>query len=206
VRYPPDRKSKTRERILDAAANLIRLQGIEETGVDAVMKAAGLTAGGFYAHFRSKDALVTDAVDRAGQMSFRRWFSGLEALHGRAFARELVARYLSTEHRGDREHGCILPTLGSDMARAKRPTRKRFEQRLAGLLELIARHTEGEPGVHREQILATVALSIGGVVLSRAVNDRALSDEILKASRSGAHALLGLTPRRGAPRRAGGRK
>lgn len=197
MRYPPDRKSKTRERILDAAANLIRRQGIEETGVDDVMKAAGLTAGGFYSHFRSKDALVTDAVDRAGQRSFQHWFSGLEALSGPAFSRELVARYLSPEHRGDREHGCILPTLGSDMARAKRPTRRRFERRLEGLLDLIAAHTQGASGPDREAILATVALSIGGVVLSRAVNDRAFSDEILKASRSGAHALLGLTPRRG---------
>jgi TetR/AcrR family transcriptional repressor of nem operon len=197
VRYPPDRKSKTRERILDAAANLIRRQGIEETGVDDVMKAAGLTAGGFYAHFRSKDALVTDAVDRAGQMSFRQWFAGLEELHGSAFARALVERYLSPEHRGDLEHGCILPTLGSEMARAKRPTRQRFERRLAGLLDLIAQHTEGKSGPDRERILATVALSIGGMVLSRAVNDRAFSDEILRASRSGAHSLLGLTPRRG---------
>jgi len=83
------------------------------------------------------------------------------------------------------------------MARAKRPTRQRFERRLAGLLDLIAQHTEGKSGPDRERILATVALSIGGMVLSRAVNDRAFSDEILRASRSGAHALLGLTPRRG---------
>jgi TetR/AcrR family transcriptional repressor of nem operon len=197
VRYPPDRKSKTRERILDAAANLIRRQGIEETGVDEVMKAAGLTAGGFYSHFRSKDALVTDAVDRAGQMSFRHWFAGLDELYGREFARELIDRYLSPEHREDREHGCILPTLGSDMARARKPTRQRFERRLAGLLELIEAHTQGASAPAREAIVATVALSIGGVVLSRAVNDRAFSDEILRASRSGAHSLLGLTPRRG---------
>jgi len=197
MRYPAGHKQASRERILTAAAALFRRQGIAANGVDEVMAAAGLTAGGFYAHFRSKEALVTDAVDRAGQMSFRQWFAGLEELHGSAFARALVDRYLSPEHRGDREHGCILPTLGSDMARAKRPTRQRFEQRLAGLLDLIAKHTEGEPGPDRQKILATVALSIGGMVLSRAVNDRAFSDEILKASRSGAHSLLGLTPRRG---------
>src|SRR5687767_2149684 len=89
MRYPRDRKIKTRAQILAAAATLLRSRGIDGTGVDAVMSAVGLTAGGFYAHFRSKDELVADAIEAAGAQAARRWHGGLEALEGRAYARAL---------------------------------------------------------------------------------------------------------------------
>jgi TetR/AcrR family transcriptional repressor of nem operon len=171
------------------------------------MSAVGLTAGGFYAHFRSKDALVADAIDEAGEQAAQRWHRGLEGLRGRTYARALLGRYLSPEHRDDRAGGCILPSLGAEMPRAKRSGRRRFEQRLVAMIEhvgermqppVLARH-EPEAAVRREDVIATIALSVGGLVLSRAVLDQVLSDEILSASRRAAARLLGV--RRSAPRR-----
>jgi TetR/AcrR family transcriptional repressor of nem operon len=195
MRYPRDRKIKTRAQILAAAATLLRSRGIDGTGVDAVMSAVGLTAGGFYAHFRSKDALVADAIEVAGAQAARRWHGGLEALEGRAYARALLDRYLSTAHRNDRAHGCILPALGAEMPRARRSSRRRFEQRLVFLLDHLSERlaVKGGRGVSRDEVIASVALSVGGLVLSRAVTDRALADQILEASRKGAGRLLGLS-------------
>jgi len=199
VRYPADRKLKTRSQILAAAANLLRTRGIDGTGVDAVMSAVGLTAGGFYAHFRSKDALVADAIEVAGDEAARRWHGGLEGLWGRDYARALLERYLSTEHRDDRARGCILPTLGAEMPRAKRTSRRRFEQRLLRLVDHMGERLRAQnessatPLPGRDEVLATIALSVGGLVLSRAVPDRLFADEILEASRRGAARLLGIS-------------
>jgi TetR/AcrR family transcriptional regulator, transcriptional repressor for nem operon len=204
MRYPRDRKIKTRTQILAAAATLLRSRGIDGTGVDAVMSAVGLTAGGFYAHFRSKDALVADAIEAAGAQAARRWHGGLEALEGRAYARALLDRYLSTEHRDDRAGGCILPALGAEMPRARRSSRRRFEQRLLFLLDHMTERLamKDARGVNRDEVIASVALSVGGLVLSRAVTDRALADQILSASRKGAGRLLGLSLPAAARRRA----
>jgi TetR/AcrR family transcriptional repressor of nem operon len=204
MRYPRDRKIKTRSQILAAAATLLRSRGIDGTGVDAVMSAVGLTAGGFYAHFRSKDALVADAIEAAGAQAARRWHDGLEALEGRAYARALLDRYLSTEHRDDRAGGCILPALGAEMPRARRSSRRRFEQRLLFLLDHMSERlaVKDARGVNRDEVIASVALSVGGLVLSRAVTDRALADQILSASRKGAGRLLGLSLPAAARRRA----
>lgn len=183
---------------------MLRSRGIEATGVDAVMSAVGLTAGGFYSHFRSKDALVAEAIEVAGAQAARRWHGGLDELEGRTYARALLDRYLSIEHRDDRAGGCILPTLGGEMPRAKRSSRRRFEERLRLLLDHIAeklnakarpagaRFTSSSSSARREALIATVALAVGGLVLSRAVPDREFANEILNASRSGAGRLLGL--------------
>jgi TetR/AcrR family transcriptional repressor of nem operon len=194
MRYPPEHKAKTRAQILTAASRLFRKRGIEPTGVDDVMSAVGLTAGGFYAHFRSKDALVSDAVDTAAERSYARWFSSFEQLRGRAFARALVTRYLSAEHRDERAEGCLLPTLGPEMPRGSRPSRRRFERRLEGMIAHVGERTS-ELGLGRDRVIAAIALSVGAVVLSRAVVERRFSDEILAASRRNALRLLGVSAR-----------
>jgi TetR/AcrR family transcriptional repressor of nem operon len=194
MRYPPDHKAKTRAQILTAAAQLFRKRGIEPTGVDGVMSAVGLTAGGFYSHFRSKDALVAEAIDTAGDRSYARWFSGFDHLRGRAFARAMLTRYLSAEHRDDRAEGCLLPTLGPEMARESRPSRRRFERRLEGMIAHVGERTS-ELALGRDRLIAAIALSVGALVLSRAVVDRRLSDDILTASRRHALRLLGISGR-----------
>src|SRR6187402_1324858 len=116
MRYPPGHRERSRARILRAAAELFRGQGIDATGVDRVMARAGFTAGGFYAHFRSKERLVADAVDVAAEASRQRWYGRFDALRGRAWAQALIQTYLSDEHRDDRAHGCILPSLSAEIA------------------------------------------------------------------------------------------
>lgn len=189
MRYPASRKQQSRERILSAAADLFRRRGLDATGVDAVMAAAGLTAGGFYAHFRSKDALVAAAVAKAGEKAHARWIVPFDALRGRAWSRAFVERYLSEEHRDDRESGCTLPALSGDVARSSVVARRHVEARLIGLFELIAERS-GEAMVPREQVLGAVALCVGGLLLSRVVVERKLSKEILRACRAGAELLL----------------
>lgn len=155
------------------------------------MAAAGLTAGGFYAHFPSKDALVEEALESAGEEAFRTWCGSLTHLQGEMWVRALLATYLSPEHRDSLEKSCILPSLAAEVARAKGASRLHFERRLLGMVELLRERTGGT--VTREDIVATVALSVGAVSLARAVQDPALADEILTASRERAERLLGLT-------------
>lgn len=190
MRYPASRKQQSRERILNAAADLFRRRGLDATGVDAVMAAAGLTAGGFYSHFRSKDALVAAAVVKAGEKARARWIGPFDALRGRAWSRAFVRRYLSEEHRDDRESGCTLPTLSGDVARSSVTTRRHLEIHLAGLFDLISERSGPVPAASREQVLGAVALCVGGLLLSRVLVDQKLSNEMLRACRASAERLL----------------
>jgi TetR/AcrR family transcriptional regulator, transcriptional repressor for nem operon len=192
VRYAADHKQKTRARILRAAARLFRKRGIAATGVDSVMAAAGLTAGAFYAHFRSKDALVLEAFEAAADESYESWYGRFEHLRGRAWAQAMVALYLSEEHRDALGKSCVLPSLGADIARGKPAGRARFERRVRGMFDHITEQSAEELGVTRAEVIAGIALAVGGVLLARAVQSPALSEEILRAAREGAERLLGL--------------
>jgi TetR/AcrR family transcriptional repressor of nem operon len=195
VRYPADQRQKTRARILSAAADLLRRRGIAATGVDHVMAAAGLTPGGFYTHFRSKDALIVDALDAAADKARERWYAPFDHLLGRAWAERLIQTYLSPEHRDDLEGGCVFPSLACDVARATPTSRKHLARRLQGLFEHVTTRIEGELGADRPAIIAAIAVCVGGVILSRLVPERRFAHEILAASRTGAAQLLGLDPR-----------
>jgi TetR/AcrR family transcriptional repressor of nem operon len=191
VRYAPGHKEQSRERILRAAADLFRRRGIAATGVDAVMAAAGLTAGGFYAHFRSKDALIAAAVATAGASARERWLAPYAELRGAAWARSFVAHYLSEEHRDDRAAGCFVPSLAAEVARTGPAPRRNFEQGLRGFFALVESRAEDGGGADaRGRALSAVALCVGGVLLSRVVLDRELSREILEACRASAERLL----------------
>jgi len=192
VRYPPGHREKSRARIVRSAAELFRSDGIAATGVDRVMARAGLTAGGFYAHFPSKDALVAEAVDAGAAASRKRWYGRFDDLRGRAWAEALVETYLSGEHRDDRTSGCILPSLGGEVGRAGRPSRLRFERRVRGMFDFIEARTKDELCVDRGAIVAALCACVGGLLLSRAVVSPALSREILEGARAGAKKLLGL--------------
>jgi TetR/AcrR family transcriptional repressor of nem operon len=196
VRYPPQRKAESRDRIVRAAADLFREGGIAGTGVDAVMARAGLTAGAFYAHFESKQALVEDAVALAGRVSTEKWLGHFDGLRGRAWVEELFRTYLGRAHRKDVAGGCILPSLCVEVGRLAPEVRRRFSRRVRGMLDLIQARASGELSLEREQVIAAVALAVGAVVLSRAVPEARLQNEILSASRRAADELCGLVPRR----------
>ncbi len=111
MRYSPDHKEKTRARILESAATAFRRQGYHATGVDKVMEQAGLTAGGFYAHFPSKDALLAEALEHYAAHASGKLEVGLEDASELERARAIVDRYLTASHRGHPERGCPIPSL-----------------------------------------------------------------------------------------------
>ena len=152
------------------------------------MARAGLTHGGFYAHFQSRDALIAEALEALLEERRGQLVAGLDELRGEARLAQVVGRYLNRHHRDNAEKGCPLPALGGELARADPELRARFERGLAALADEIvapqdedatADATEGAS----ERALATLALCAGGVMLSRAVGDGELSDRILRACR-----------------------
>ncbi len=205
MRYPPDRKRKTRARIVTAAGQLFRGRGIAATGVDAVMARAGFTAGGFYAHFPSKASLVREVVEESGAASWARLSAPFADRRGRAWLEGLFQRYLDPAHREDAAHGCIMPSLAAEIARATPATRRQFARRFEGMLALVAERTRGEVALGEDEVIAAVALAVGGVLLSRAVPDRARAKKILRACHTQARKLVGLDDQK-APRVASGRR
>jgi AcrR family transcriptional regulator len=177
------RKEATHERIVEAAARAIRRSGYNGTGVAEIMKDAGLTHGGFYAHFGSREAMLAEAADRAGadavEASAR---IAASASPQRALA-ELVRAYLSKEHIDDIETGCPVAALGSEMPRQAPEVRRAATRRIKEMIDLVARQSPdwGQPGAH-ERAFVTVATMVGALILSRAVDDPKLSGAMREAA------------------------
>lgn len=193
MRYAPEHKQATRERILSAAQTLFRKEGFAGASVERVMKAAGLTVGGFYAHFASKETLLAESVRAYLQQQQVRWFGGLEALRGAEFLGPFVRRYLNPHIRDNMETGCVMPSVLSDLTRGTPEARQALAQGVETLAAELATHVPGEEGVTgRQRALATVALLFGAMTLARATKHLPVSDEILEAAR--AFLLAGGTP------------
>ncbi|PYV53677.1 MAG: TetR/AcrR family transcriptional regulator [Acidobacteria bacterium] len=119
MRYEPEHKTRTRDRIVRNAARKLRAEGLSGSGVASVMKASGLTVGGFYKHFRSKDELLADAIAEGFSESSEKIYSALQNLPREDRWKELVRLYLSPEHRDHPDSGCPVAALAPEMARAK---------------------------------------------------------------------------------------
>ena len=171
-----------RERILQAAAALFRERGFDDVGVAEIMQAAGLTHGGFYGHFASKDDLVAQACDRAITASFERWARMAEGVDGSPLP-AFTDDYLTPDHRDHPEKGCLIAALGSDIGREGPTVRHALTERLRAFVDAMARRVPGRSqAAKREKMLAAYSTMIGAMVLARAVDDPALSDEILRAA------------------------
>ena len=173
------RKEVTHERIVEAAARAIRRSGYGGKGVADIMKDAGLTHGGFYAHFASREAMLAEAADRAGA-------EGVAALERIAAAappqqalQALVRAYLSQAHVENTESGCVVAALGSEMPRQAPEVRRAATRRIKEMIDLVARQSPdwGQPGAH-EHALVTVATMVGTLLLARAVDDPKLSNAL----------------------------
>jgi len=182
MRYPAGHKQQTSERILSAAGRLFRKQGYAATGVDAVMKSADLTAGGFYSHFRSKEDLLAETLDAIFRNAKNDRAEHLSQLRGREWLRAFATFYLSDEHRDAPDRGCPMPALAAEVARVGGKPRAVFEHHLRRVFDSIAEQFDVEHP-DRERAIRTMALCLGGLMLARAVTDGALSEEILRASR-----------------------
>lgn len=181
-RTSPSRKEVTHERIVGAAARATRRSGYDGTGVADIMKEVGLTHGGFYAHFASRDAMLAEAADRAGAESVAFLTRVAAAAPPAEALRALIRAYLSKEHVADAETGCPVAALGSEMPRQAAKVRRAATRRIKELIDLVARHSpgQGKPGVY-DQALVTVATMVGALVLARAVEDPKLSQALRRA-------------------------
>jgi len=177
-------KRKSRERILEAAAKLLSERGLSGAGVSTIMSEAGLTHGGFYAHFDSRQELVARVLGRAAEGT-RGWFlRGLSGHSGVGWARAAVKRYLTPRHRDNPATGCFLAGLAADVSREDEDIRRVFERELELLADEFREHLDGEVDDPDERALALLSLCAGGIALSRAVGDRRLSNRILQACQS----------------------
>ena len=176
-------KEATHERIVDVAARAIRRSGYHGTGVAEIMKAAGLTHGGFYAHFPSRDALLAEAADRAGGDSVQLLQRLAAGASGTQALESMIQGYLSKGHLDSVETGCPVAALGSEMPRQAPEVRRAATRRIKEMIDLVARQSPdwGQPGAH-EQALVTVATMVGTLMLARAVDDQKLSDALRDAA------------------------
>jgi AcrR family transcriptional regulator len=179
----PSRKEATHERIVEAAARAIRRSGYGGTGVADVMREAGLTHGGFYAHFDSREEMLAEAADRAGADTVAR-LSRVAATAPPEKALEAILRaYLSKEHMDAVETGCAAAALGSEMPRQSPRVRRAATRRMKEMIDLVSRQSPdwGRPGAH-ERALVTLATAVGALILSRAVDDPKLSSALREAA------------------------
>ncbi len=179
----PRRKDVTHERIVGAAARAIRRVGYAGTGVADVMKDAGLTHGGFYAHFASREAMLAEAADRAGAEGVAVVERVAAAAPPRKALQALLGAYLSKAHVEGVETGCAVAALGSEMPRQAPVVRRAATRRIKDMIDLVARQSPewGQPGAHHHA-LVTVATMVGALVLARAVDDPRLSDALREAA------------------------
>jgi AcrR family transcriptional regulator len=192
VRYGKEHKQETRRRIIKAAGRRLKRDGIDGSGVATLMADAGLTNGAFYAHFTSKEDLVTTAV--ADEL--RTQSENLRAVApGRDGVEQLVRAYLSAEHRDNPEDGCPSAALLDEIGRSTDATKQAYTDGVVAFIDdIAARLAPHDPQSVRAKTLSVYGMLIGTLQLSRALADRQLGDEVLEQGIHNALALLDTTP------------
>ena len=187
MRYSREHKQETHARIVRKASVRLREKGAHGIGVADLMKEAGLTHGGFYAHFDSRDALVIEAFGYAMDRATERWRKVTEQTPPEKRLSTIVNSYLTTTHRDDPGRGCAVPTLGAEIARENPKTRKAFAAKLEQMIDMMAEQMPDASGkTARKRAAATLATMMGTLVLSRVAGSSEFSDEILAAGREAA--------------------
>lgn len=204
MRYAKDHKGETHARIVRNAAVRLREKGPAALGVAELMREVGLTHGGFYAHFDSRDALVAEAFAQAMEQSVRRWRRRAEAAPRGQEVAAIIESYLTEAHRDDVGHGCALVALGAEIARGDSRTRKVASSALSAMIEALAGRLAARPGTKaRREAMALLATMAGALLLARMAGNSELSKDILDAGREAALAQAGRSrPRRARPKAA----
>lgn len=173
--------AQNRERIIEVAAKLFRERGFDGIGVADLMKCAGLTHGGFYGHFASKEDLMAQACGRALDGSLDR-MRQLAERSGDTALSAIATAYLSPAHRDRLGEGCVLAALGAEAARHGSPVRSAFTQGVRSAVDMLAQLLPGKSAqAKRERALMTYASMVGALVLARAVDDTELSEDVLRS-------------------------
>jgi len=179
----PSRKQITHDRIVATAARAIRRAGFGGVGVADVMNEAGLTHGGFYAHFASRDALLCEAIERAGKDSAARLAKSSSILQaqGASAFRAFVENYLSERHLASPESGCPVAALASEMPRQSPAVGQAASQRVRGLIAAV--QSALPPAASRDAAAAIASQLVGALQLARALGDNAEGKAVLAATR-----------------------
>lgn len=188
MRYDAAHKEKTRRRVLKVAAKAIRTQGPHRIAVAGVMAKAGMTHGGFYVHFASKDAFLAAAVDHMFTDSFGQVLPNMEARPPVEALTAYIDWYLSAAHRDNRNQGCPLPYLVADAPRLPRAARLRIAQGMEQLRQAIARKITGLDLADADaeaEAQSVISALVGAIALARAEPDHERSDAILESTRAG---------------------
>ncbi|HWN99038.1 MAG TPA: TetR/AcrR family transcriptional regulator [Blastocatellia bacterium] len=184
-----EQKQKSREAIAASATSLLRERGIKASSVMDVMKGAGLTVGGFYSHYDSKEDLFVETLRNASSANWGHLLKSAKGDTPRSRTLSVIKQYLSRKHRDNKDAGCLLPSTAPEIARQGEPYRSALEKELSGfvdaLADMIAAGAES-----REKALGLIALMYGALSLSRAVAGTRLSDEFLQAGRKLAERAL----------------
>ncbi|WP_297908233.1 TetR/AcrR family transcriptional regulator [Thiomonas sp.] len=190
MKVSKEQAEKNRQEVIASAARLFRDRGFDGIGLSEVMQAAGLTHGGFYKNFDSKEDLVRQAAERALSRGRARWTHEVAGARGDALA-SFVRGYLSPEHRDRVADGCAFVALGADAARrGDARLREIFEAEARGYLDLLDGILSAEPGeVTRDASIAILSTMVGGLLMARLMQDPALSARFLRAAADAALAL-----------------
>ena len=180
--HSPSRKEMTHTRIVETAARAIRRSGYDGTGVADIMKEAGLTHGGFYAHFSSRDAMLAEAADRAGEDTIAIAKKVLAEVPEDQALQALMHVYLSNEHMANIETGCSLAALGSEMPRQASEVRKASTCRVKEMVALIKSRLPDDESEANEKALVMFSTMVGTLLLARAVDDPELSEAFRQAA------------------------
>ena len=186
--------AETRKRIIEVASRAFKSKGIEATGVAEVMAAAGLTHGGFYRHFESKEQLVAEACAASMEVLVE---AAEQAAGSESTFFKHLKDFLSAEYRDDCVGGCPLVAMGSELVRADRATRRGASQGFSKIIDIMARHSrEQGTAAARADAMFTLSAMIGAVTMSRIVDDPQLSDQILEAARKRLISNAGKSPKK----------
>lgn len=184
-------KQESLDRILEAGARRLRTDGIDRAAIVPVMQDAGLTHGAFYSHFASKDELAMAAFSHAITTVRPHWTEAAREPSWGSRLKRLALQYLSPQHRDSLADSCAFAAVASDAARAPVEFRAAYEAELRITLDAICKPFESDDAdsAHSDQAIALMALCVGGISLSRAVADPALSTRILKVCQEAAASL-----------------
>ena len=177
-----EQAAENRERIINAAAKLYREHGFGGIGVADLMRQAGMTHGGFYGHFASKEDLIAQACERASHETLDRWSGEIRKTGEDPFV-GIQRRYLSLRHRENPGAGCLLAAVGSDIYRQGPTVRQAVTRSLASMVERFALIAPGRSkAAKREKAMRTLATMVGAMILARSVDDPKFANEILRAA------------------------
>lgn len=186
--YPTGHKAKVRARILDSAAQAFRKNGIRETSVPFIMKGAGLTHGGFYSHFASKEQLIAETCSNIVNHTLDTLRTIAQEENAESKFEAVINYYLSTVHRDNIEEGCIIPTLSGEIAQSSEEIRVIFSQELERFIDFISEIA----GCDKSSGGIVLSIMIGSLLLARGIKDPVMSDNILESGKKQAKSVLGL--------------